>query len=97
MCVCVCLFSYYFFINYFRESDDELNGCFTRYDRHMKNRQAAAQNGGNETSFTEPSAALPPPVVSKQEKLLHYLSFYLPSLPLPPSLLYNVLSISLFP
>ncbi|XP_003392158.2 PREDICTED: TOM1-like protein 2, partial [Amphimedon queenslandica] len=35
--------------------NDELNGCFTRYDRHMKNRKAAAANvSGNETSFTDP-------------------------------------------
>ena len=49
--------------------NDELNGCFTRYDRHMKNRKAATANvSGNETSFIDPVVDLPPPIV--REKLI---------------------------
>ena len=52
--------------------NDELNSCFTRYERHMKNRQAVInplqpKNGEEDTSF---APLPPPPVVSFTFSLL---------------------------
>lgn len=52
--------------------NDELNSCFTRYDRHMKNRQAVMnpqhpKNGEEMTSFNP----LPPPVSETERDSTH--------------------------